>query len=103
MLGIAAKTGSHVHISVFLNACYSHDNLFIDDLVCVCFNLRDIYYKFEQYSPSPIFILKANFHAFNATKRTQHPYYFKRLHIVLSIYKIKYILIALRNAGFLVK
>ena len=36
--------------------------LFIDDLVHGLFNVRDIYDKFEQYTASPKFFLKANLH-----------------------------------------
>ena len=36
--------------------------LIIDDLVHDYFNVRDIYDKFEQYTASPKFFLKANLH-----------------------------------------
>ena len=35
-----------------MTQCNSHDYLFIDDLVRDYYNLRDIYDKFEQYTPS---------------------------------------------------
>ena len=39
--------------------------LFIDDLVHDYFNVRDIYDKFEQYTASHKFFLKANLHCFS--------------------------------------
>ena len=53
-VGIAIKARNHVQLSDKLTQWNSHDFLFIDHLVRDSFNLRDIYDKFEQYTPKPI-------------------------------------------------